>query len=66
MKWPTMIVVSSSSALLMCQMIVSPLDLDCNTRQIVPYKLGSDRFGICRPFSVQESNLMPSPVPSLF
>ena len=47
-------------------MIVSPLDLDYNTRQIVPYKLGSDSFWICRPFSVQQLNLMPSPVPSLF
>ena len=61
-----MIVVSSSSEIdEHFQMIVAPLDLDCNTRKIVPYKLGSDKFGICHPFSVQELNLIPSPVATL-
>lgn len=63
MKWPTMIVGLSSSEInehFQNLMIVAPLALDFNTRKIVPYKLGSERFGICHPVCVQNLIWIPS------
>ena len=63
MKWPTMIVVSSSSEIdEHFHMIVAPLDLDHNTSKIVPYKLGSERFLDVSSFLCAKVNFNP-PIP---